>query len=58
MYSLLTISIQQVYYIDLVITCLLTVYLIYDYIKNRTLSELLLSIGGIFLVLVVLNLLR
>ena len=58
MYSLLTATIQQVFFVELVITCLVTGGLIYDYIKNRTLSELLLSIGGIFLVLVVLNLLR
>ena len=58
MYSLLTISIQQVYYTELGITCVVAVYLIYNYIKNRTLSELLLSIGGIFLLLVILNLLR
>ena len=56
MYSLLTISIQQVYYTELGITCVVTVYLIYNYIKNRTLTELLLSMGGIFLLLALLQL--
>ena len=55
MYSLLTATIQQVFYAELVITCLLTGCLIYDYIKNRTLTELLLSMGGIFLLLALLQ---